>query len=160
MGMVINMTVTKLQRNGNKRFLCPKCGDELGLIEGGAVSVVDGKADMSAILPKHTCETCGVYYQELLNSGYYDEFPLQKPTKPKKLLRTGDIPPMELKREADGKCTCPRCGERMDFVEGQPVRIVNGKPDMENVKDHFRCRYCNSVYRRIATTDYFQWSEK
>ncbi|MBR3458982.1 MAG: hypothetical protein IKH16_12650, partial [Selenomonadaceae bacterium] len=90
----------------------------------------------------------------------YDEFPLPEKMKPKKLVRTGDIPPMELKREADGKCTCPRCGERMDFVEGQPVRIVDGKPDMENVKDHFECRSCNSVYRRIASTNYFQWTEK
>lgn len=159
-GLVMDMTVTKLQLSANKKFLCPKCGRELGLIEGGAVAVVGGKVDMNAILPKHTCESCGVYYQELLNSGYYDEFPLPKQEKPKKVLKTGDLQPMELKREADGKCTCPRCGERMDFVEGQPVRIVNGKPDMENVMDHFECHYCNSVYRRIATTNYFQWSEK
>ncbi len=156
----MKMTVTKLQINENKKFVCPKCGRELGFIEGGAVSVVDGKVDMNAILPKHVCEPCGVYYQELLNSGYYDEYPLPKKAKPKKLLRTGDIPPMELRREADGKCACPRCGERMDFVEGQPVRIVNGKPDMDNVMDHFACPYCDSVYRRIATTNYFQWSEK
>lgn len=154
------MTVTKLQLNENRKYVCPKCGRELGFIEGGAVSVVDGRVDMNAILPKHVCEPCGVYYQELLNSGYYDEFPLPKKAKPKKLLRTGDIPPMELRREADGKCDCPRCGGRMEFVEGQPVRIVNGKPDMENVMDHFACPHCASVYRRIATTDYFQWSEK
>ena len=156
----MEMAVTKLQRNENKKFVCPKCGRELGFIEGGAVSVVAGKVDMNSVLPKYPCESCGIYYQELLNSGYYDEFPLPEKMKPKKLVRTGDIPPMELKREADGKCTCPRCGERMDFVEGQPVRIVNGKPDMENVKDHFECRFCNSVYRRIASTNYFQWSEK
>lgn len=135
-------------------------------IAGGAVSIVDGRVDMSTTLPKYTCDRCGIYFQELLNSGYYDEFPWQKsaPAKPKdmpkRVIRTGDIQPTLLTREADGKCACPRCGERMDFVEGQPVRIVNGKPDMENVKDHFNCPYCNSVYRRIATTDYFQWSEK
>ena len=48
----------------------------------------------------------------------------------------------------------------MDFVEGGPVRVVDGKVDMDNVWDHFRCDHCSSVYRRIATTDYFQWSEK
>ena len=155
------MTVTKLQLGGNKKYLCPTCGQELGYIEGGAVSVVNGRVDMSTTLPKYPCEKCGVYYQELLGSGYYDVFPLpaelQKPKR--KVLPTGDLKPTKLKREADGKCPCPRCGDRMDFVEGQPVRLVNGKPDMENVKEHFRCPYCKSIFRRIATTDYFQWSE-
>ncbi len=157
------MTVTKLQLNEQKRFLCPKCGGELAYQAGGAVSVVDGRVDMSTTLPRYICSHCGIYYQELLNSGYYDEFPLPKQPKaerPKKIIATGDIPPTQLRREADGKCECPRCGERMDFVEGQPVRIINGKPDMENVMDHFRCPYCGSVYRRLASTDYFQWSEK
>lgn len=155
---VTEMAVTKLERNAQNNFVCPSCGNELHFVEGGAVSVVDGKVDMSTTLPRYECARCGVYYQELLGSGFYDNHPLQR-TK-RKLLRTGDIPPMELKREADGKCECPRCGERMDYVEGRPVTLVDGKPDMENVKDHFNCPYCDSVYRRIATTDYFQWSEK
>ena len=154
------MAVTKLERNAGGTFLCPRCGRELGYVEGGAVAIVNGRVDMSATLPKHTCEHCGVYYQELLNSGFYDVFDLPKPVAPKRVIATGDIPPTQLKREADGKCPCPRCGERMDYVEGQPVRIVNGRPDMDNVKDHFNCPYCQSVFRRIATTDYFQWSEK
>jgi len=157
------MTVMKLELNEQQRFRCPRCGRELAYRPGGAVSIVNGRVDMSSTLPKYECSPCGVYYQELLGSGYYDEYPMPGPvqSKPvKRVIATGDIPPTQLKREADGKCGCPRCGERMDFVEGQPVRIVNGKPDMENVKDHFHCPYCNSVYRRIATTDYFQWSEK
>ena len=151
------MSVTKLERNAQNNFVCPTCGQELKYVEGQAVQLVGGRADMDSILPKHECHNCGVFYRELLGSGFYDVFPLPKP--PKKILRTGDIPPTQLKREADGKCECPRCGERMDYVEGRPVTIVNGKPDMENVKDHFSCPYCKSVYRRIATTDYFQWSE-
>ena len=155
------MTVTKLQLSANKRFVCPTCGRELGYVEGGAVSVVNGRVDMSTTLPKHICTECGVYYQELLGSGYYDVFDLppelQKPKR--KILPTSALKPTVLKREADGKCTCPRCGDRMDFVEGQPVRIVNGVPDMENVKEHFHCPYCDSNFRRIASTDYFQWSE-
>ena len=162
------MALTQLKKDDRKNLLCPKCGDALKRLEGGPVAIVNGKVDMSATLPKFACGKCGVYYQELLNSGYFDEYPWQDaasatpaaPKKPKRVIRTGDIAPTQLKREADGKCACPRCGERMDFVEGQPVRIVDGKPDMENVKDHFNCPYCRSVYRRIATTDYFQWSEK
>ena len=155
------MSVMKLTAGANGNFVCPTCGKELGFVEGGAVSIVNGKVDMSSTLPKYTCGNCGVYYQELLNSGYYDVFNLppsmQKPKRT--VLPTGELKPAKLKREADGKCTCPRCGERMDYIEGQPVRIVNGKPDMENVKEHFHCPYCNSVFRRIASTDYFQWSE-
>ena len=152
------MSVTKLERNAQSKFVCPTCGQELKYVEGQAVQLVGGRADMDSILPKYECHHCGVFYRELLGSGFYDVFPL--PKKPKKMLKTGDIPPTRLRREADGKCECPRCGERMDYVEGRPVTIVNGKPDMENVKDHFSCPYCKSVYRRIATTDYFQWSER
>ena len=159
--MVNEMTVTKLQLNASRKFVCPTCGSELGFIEGGAVSVVNGKVDMASTLPKYTCTRCGVFYRELLGSGYYDVFELPPELRPKKrtVLPTGQLKPTVLKREADGKCTCPRCGDRMDFIEGQPVRIVNGKPDMENVKEHFHCPYCDSVFRRIASTDYFQWSE-
>ena len=152
------MTVIKLERNAASKFLCPTCNGELHFVEGGAVQIIDGQVHMETTLPKYECHQCGVFYRELLGSGFYDVFPLEKPKH--KLLHTGDIPPMELKREADGRCECPRCGERMDYVEGRPVTLVNGKPDMDNVKDHFHCSYCNSVYRRIAATDYFQWSEK
>lgn len=167
-----NMSVIKLEYNAARQFICPGCGEPLRRKEGGAVRIENGRVDMSVTLPKYICDHCGVYYQEVLRSGYYDVFPLEnrdqqapaasEKTKKqrKRLLRTGDLEPMKLERGADGKCVCPRCGERMDYVEGQPVRLVDGKPDMENVKDHFRCPYCHSVYRRIATTDYFQWSEK
>lgn len=151
------MALVQLVKKENV-YICPDCGGALRYEESSPVRIVDGKVDMSDTLPKYICEKCNVFYRELLNSGYFDVFDMPKPKK--KLLRTGDIPPMELKREADGKATCPRCGERMEFVEGQPVRIVNGKPDMENVMDHFECKECNSVFRRIASTNYFQWSEK
>ncbi len=157
------MTVTKLQLDAQKNFVCPKCGRPLKYVSGGAVQIVNGRVNMSTTLPRYECHSCGEYYQELLNSGFYDVFPLPKPkpAKPKKkILATGDIPPTKLKREADGKCECPRCGERMDFVEGGAVQIINGVPDFDNVMDHFHCPYCNSTYRRIASTEYFQWSEK
>ena len=174
------MTVTKLELNANKKPICPQCKRELRFSEGGAVRIVNGKVDMNATLPKQICDHCGVFYRELLGSGYYDVFPLPKeerqvpkaapslrttapPVKPapkKRVISTGDIPPTILKREADGKCPCPRCGDRMNFVEAGPVQIVNGKPDFSNTMDHFVCPYCKSVFRKIVGTDYFQWSEK
>ena len=171
------MTVTKLQLNAGKKFLCPKCGEELRYEAGGAVRIVNGKVDMDATLPKQVCDHCKVFYRELLNSGYYNEFPLEEaevkstPKAPpvkakstvaapkKRVISTGDIPPTQLKREADGKCPCPRCGDRMDFVEAGPVQIVNGKPDFSNTMDHFVCPYCKSVFRKIVGTNYFQWSD-
>lgn len=143
-------------------YRCPTCGGALQYVAGKAVEIVDGKVDMERTRPHYECAVCGVGYREMpgSRSHFFESFPIKKKAKNKKLLRTGDIPPMELKRDKDGKCDCPRCGERMDFVEGQPVRIVDGKPDMENVKDHFRCAHCHSVFRRIASTNYFQWSEK
>lgn len=105
---------------------------------------------------RYECAACGVFYRELLSSGYFDEFSLDK----KPIRSTGELQPMKILRDANGYAECPRCGSRMDFVEGQPVRIVDGKPDMDNVLDHFVCRECNSVYRRIVNTEYFQWFEK
>ena len=144
-----------------KKNLCPVCGRPLKHVSGGAVQIVNGQVDMESTKPRYECATCRTFYREMLDTGYYDVFPLPgKPAKKKKVLRTGELPPMQLKKDADGHCTCPRCGEVMDFVEGGPVRVVDGKVDMDNVWDHFRCDHCSSVYRRIATTDYFQWSEK
>ena len=170
------MTVTKLKLSANKKLICPKCNRELRFVEGGPVRVVNGKVDMSATLPRHICDHCNVFYRELLSSGYYDEFELPKedrivpkapspkpaaiPSIKKRVLATGNIPPTILKREADGKCPCPRCGERMNFVEAGPVQIVNGRPDFSNTMDHFVCPYCKSVFRKIVGTDYFQWSDK
>ena len=79
---------------------------------------------------------------------------------PSKVLSTGDIAPMILKCNENNQCQCPRCGAMMDYVEGQAVHLVDGKPDMENVWDHFHCESCHSVFRRIVNTDFFQFSEK
>ena len=88
------------------------------------------------------------------------DLPRKVSRKKKKVRPTGELSPMELHRDANNQCTCPRCGELMNYVEGQPVRLVDGKPDMDNVKDHFHCPHCDSIFRRIASTYYFQWSEK
>jgi len=156
------MAVYQLQKDGTDKKLCPKCGRPLRFVDGTAVQIVGGRADMSSILPKYECWHCGVYFQELLGSGFYDEHDLPKTAVPKNQanwVATGDLKPMELKRDEHDHCVCPRCGEMMDYVEGRAVTLVNGRADMENVKDHFHCPNCSSYFRRIASTNYFQWSE-
>ena len=149
---------------------CPVCGNLFRFVDGGAVRVVNGKVDMENIKPKYQCDTCGVFYREVLTSGFYLPYPQQEEDKlpekeaakpePPKILSTADLAPMELKRDENNQCKCPRCGAMMDYVEGRAVQLVHGKPDMENVWDHFCCKTCNSVFRRIVNTDYFQFSEK
>ena len=149
----------KLGNDGN--YICPHCQKTMRYVEGGAVKVVDGKVDMDSVKPKYECDDCGIFYREVLSSGYYLAYPMEKTAeKKKKVIATGDLPPVALKKDANGKCKCPRCGEMMDFVEGGAVTIVDGKPDMENVKARFVCEACNSVYRQIVDTEYYQWAEK
>ena len=150
--------------------ICPVCGKKFRFVEGGAVRVVDGQVDMENVKPKYECDTCGVFYREVLTSGFYVPYPQQDEDRigaapepepeTAKVLSTGDLAPMMLKRDENNQCRCPRCGAMMDYVEGQAVRLVDGKPDMENVWDHFHCGSCHSVFRRIVNTDYFQFSEK
>lgn len=141
--------------------ICPKCNGKLRKVEGTSIQIVNGKVDMDATRPRYICDDCGVFYKELLNSGYYNVYDLPENERQKKrVVSTGDIPPQILKREADGKCPCPRCGDRMEFIEAGPVQIVDGKPDFSNTMDHFKCPYCKSVFRKIVGTDFFQWSEK
>ena len=156
------MDLVKLESNSNKNLICPKCQGELRKVEGGAIEIVNGKVDMDATLPRHICDNCGVFYRELLKSGYYNVFELPESERQakKRVIATGDLPPQQLKREADGKATCPRCGGRMDFVEAGPVQIVDGKADFSNTVDHFKCPECKSVFRKIASTGFYQWSEK
>ena len=45
------MSVTKLERNAQNKFVCPTCGQELKYVEGQAVQLVGGRADMDSILP-------------------------------------------------------------------------------------------------------------
>ena len=149
---------------------CPVCGTPFRFVDGGVVRVVNGKVDMENIKPKYECDTCGVFYREVLTSGFYlpypqgpeDKLPPKRNTKAKskKIRATGDLAPMVLKRDENNQCECPRCGEMMDYVEGQAVRLVDGKPDMDDVWDHFECKSCGSVFRRIVNTDYFQFTEK
>lgn len=159
---MMGMAIYSLKKNEKNHFICSKCQGELSFIGGGAVQIVNGRADMSAILPKYECHSCGIYFQEVLGTGLFSEHDLPRKThrKKKKVRATGDLPPMKLQRDPNNQCICPRCGELMDYIEGQPVRLINGKPDMDNVKDHFHCPHCESMFRRIATTDYFQWTEK
>lgn len=154
------MALRKLQKNKEDVFVCPQCGRSLHFVDGGAVQLVDGRPDMENIRPKYECEPCGVFYREFMDTGYYDVFPLHEEPKPRRIKAVGELMPVRLQKDAEGKCTCPRCGEQMYFVEGQAVQLVDGRPDMENVWGHFHCDFCRSNFRRIARTDFFQWSEK
>ena len=180
----------ELPRTPTGEERCPVCKKPFRFVEGGAVRVVGGKADMENTKAKYECDTCGVFYREVLTSGFYLPYPQEEEDrlppasakdgqaakqgprasakkhkeketeKPKpKIKATGDLAPMILKKDENGQCVCPRCGEKMNYVEGQAVRLVDGKPDMENVWDHFRCESCDSVFRRIVNTDYFQYTE-
>lgn len=275
------MALKQLQKNENG-FICPQCHQSLRFVDGGAVRIVDGKLDMDNAKAKYECYTCNIFYREVMNTGYYDVFPLdkqaQRPSERKskgeqqiahtkmfcpqcgrimvpefdgkdtpkgfqkldgvevtyhcedcdivyreaiisgtlhtlawytpssavsealqersadvlsevvstaegspalsqvketrqdtaheaeadkrELKATGDLPPMELKKNENGRCECPRCGGSMKYIEGQPVRIVDGKPTFDDVLDHFSCPDCKSVFRRIVGTNYFQYSEK
>ena len=86
-----------------KKNLCPVCGRPLKHVSGGAVQIVNGQVDMESTKPRYECATCRTFYREMLDTGYYDVFPLPgKPAKKKKVLRTGELPPMQLKKDADG----------------------------------------------------------
>ena len=156
------MDLIKLETNSNNKLICPQCKGELRKVEGGGIQIVDGKVDMETTKPRHICDNCGVFYRELLTSGYYNIFDLPENERQSKksFVEVKDIPPQQIKRDADGKATCPRCGQKMDFIAAQPVQIVDGKPDFSNTMDHFKCPHCKSFFRKIATTDFYQWSEK
>lgn len=165
--------VVALKPNGRGGFDCPVCRRQLTFSDGGAVRVVDGKVDYENVKPRYICNDCEIYYRELLHSGLYEVFDLpeidKKPeektkrnenSKKREVRATGDLAPMQLRRDADGKCACPRCGADMVFLEPEAVKIVNGRADMSDTVARFRCDECSSIYRRISSTDYYQWCEK
>ena len=77
----MEMAVFQLTKDDNNQFMCPKCKGKLRMVDGKAVQIVNGRADMSSILPKYECDHCGIYFQELLGSGFYSEYDLpQKKT--------------------------------------------------------------------------------
>lgn len=163
-------------QNGTR--FCPRCHLPLRVVAGGQIEVHDGKVDMENTKPKYECDSCGVFYREVLTSGYYLPYPQQaedrvqsravavppareaQAAKKQEVLATRDLQPVQLKRDAEGRCACPRCRADMEYIEGGAVRLVDGKPYMDDVWDHFVCKNCDSVFRRIVGTDYFQWSEK
>ncbi|MGM9540722.1 hypothetical protein [Anaerovibrio sp.] len=162
--------VTALLTNAQGGYDCPVCGKAMVHSEGGAVRIVNGKVDYENVKPRYICYDCGTFYRELLRSGLYEVFELPEEertpppppaSKPKRRIKsTGELAPMQLKRDANGHCECPRCGASMRFLEPGAVKIVDGRADMSDTVARFKCDECDSLYRRIATTNYFQWSEK
>ena len=148
---------------------CPVCGKKFRFVEGGAVRVVDGKLDMENIKPKYECDTCGVYYREVLSSGFYLPYPQQDedriaapppgeaPVAPQEEQKeeteaaASGRGPIALPKEPKGNETCPVCGKRFRFVEGGAVRVVDGKLDMENIKGKYECDTCGIFPSRKRT---------
>ena len=154
--------VVPLQKNSSGHYKCPVCDKELEFSDGGQVRIVDGKVDYENVKARYICRHCETFYRELLNSGLYEVFNLEElelPPEKKRVIGTGDLEPMQLKQDANGQCACPRCGANMKFLEPEAVKIVNGRADMRDTVARFACDACSSIYRRIATTDYYQWSE-
>jgi hypothetical protein len=173
------MAMHKLKKNKAGNYKCPKCGRALDYQAGGAVQIVDGRVDFEVTKPRYICYTCQISLKELvIGSGVYESTPLldtataaiwesmqnaqgqDKARKKKELVPTGELESTKLEADASGHCACPRCGEQMDFIEGGPVKIVDGKPDFSDTFGHFVCSFCDSVFRKVAGTEYYQWCEK
>lgn len=65
--------------------------------------------------------------------------------------------PVKLVRDADNNCKCPKCGANLKFIEGEPVKIVDGKLNMQDSEDHYKCEICKVSYRQLVHTEYYQW---
>ena len=169
------MTVSKLKKRKDGICICPECNGDLVYLPGGQIRVVDGKVDYDNIKPKYVCTQCGKFYRELLHTGYFDVFKAteedislakkqngdnNKKNQRKNIKKTGDIAPVQLKRDANNQAECPRCGAKMKYLEPEAAKIVNGRADFSDTVARFRCDECDSLYRQIASTDYYQWSEK
>lgn len=154
------MSLVDLARNENGDRICPVCAKALTYVSGGDVKIVGGKVNMDDVKPRYVCADCNSYYIELLSSGYFEEYEGTRPVKPpRKVKAVSELHPVMLKADAEGHAVCPRCEGTLDWVDGVPVQIVDGKADMRNVEFHFRCQDCGSIFRKIAGTDYFQYSE-
>ncbi len=168
------MTVSKLKKINDGIFVCPECNGELICLPGGQVRVVNGRVDYDNVKPKYVCQKCGQFYRELLNTGYFDVFAAseedlscakkQVDANKKKsgriIKKIGDLAPVQLKRDADNQVKCPRCGANMQYLEPETAKIVNGRADFSDTVARYHCDECDSLYRQIASTDYYQWSEK
>lgn len=68
--------------------------------------------------------------------------------------------PVKLVKDIKGNCECPHCKQALRYIEAQPVRIVNGKLNLEDSEAHYECEKCNLLFRRVVHTEYFQCYNK
>jgi rubredoxin len=170
----MRMALHTLEKNINGGYKCPCCGGKLEYHAGDAVRIVNGKVDFKCTWPRYICHHCQLYYREVIkDSGIYDSYQfddreataagvqkLSDNSCRRKLIPTGDLESMPLVADSRGHCECPRCGAQMDFIEGGPVKVVDGQPDFSDTYGHFVCPSCKSFFRKIAGTKYYQWCEK
>jgi hypothetical protein len=43
-------------------------------VEGGAVTLVDGKPNMDDVLDRFACDSCGSVYRRIVNTDYFQWF--------------------------------------------------------------------------------------
>jgi len=68
--------------------------------------------------------------------------------------------PFKMEKNKEGFCECPQCGGKLTFIEYVPMTIIDGKINREDQDPHYECGCCNTVYRRIVSTDYYQTYER
>lgn len=145
--------------SANGTCKCPRCNAILTFVESQPVTIVDGKLNMDDTVAHYRCQFCDSIYRRIVNTDYYQWYEWMRPDKDKE-SGVRDIQPSRLTPEENGERKCPRCRKALTFIEGQPVRIVDGKLNMEDTEGHYGCDACKSVFRKIANTDYYQWCEK
>ena len=144
------MEPTRIIPKEDGTFSCPKCGANMNFMERQPVKVIDGKLVMEEAEEHYLCKACNSIYRRIVSTDYYQWY--KGPAKSVK-----DLDPVKLVQGQDGNCRCPICLEILKFIEGQPVKVVNGKVNMADAEDHYRCEKCKATYRRLVNTDYYQW---
>lgn len=156
------MTLRKLDIGPYGSFICPECDGKLRFVEGGAVAIEGGHLDMENYKPRYICDRCGVFYREVLTTGYYDVFQLDererlRPAEESTPAKAGGgaASPVALPRRPGEAVPCPVCGTPFRFVEGGAVRVVDGKVDMENTKPKYECDKCGVFYREVLSSGFY-----
>lgn len=64
--------------------------------------------------------------------------------------------PVKISKDSSGVCKCPKCANALQYIEAQPVTVVDGKLNIADSEAHYECNQCDVSYRRLVHTEYFQ----
>lgn len=148
--MVIYMKPMKITTNGQGVCACPKCGTGMCFVEREPVKVTNGKLVMEESEAHYLCKACNSIYRQIVSTDYYQWH--KGPAK-----RIEDLGPVKLVKGDEGLCKCPVCAENLNYVAGEPIKIVDGKLNMDDSEGRYQCQKCRATYRRLVNTDYYQW---